>query len=210
MAATLAQNYLKVLPGPSFTSNYRSNLHGSSSLGDLVVQDFFGPRPERSKRVHWADMGHDDGYEYSAPVGSYPTGASWVGALDMSGNVWEWVSSLYADYPFATDDGRAAGAGVDGSSFRAVKGGSWHCPAHSTRSADRTRYAPADTTGLIGFRCAHSFGESDGTADEEPAVRSTLAAADCLDAGLPGSACTGVTTNRSDRGAVCPVPERTG
>ena len=34
------------------------------------------------------------------PVGNYPSGASWVGALDMAGNVHEWTSSLYKDYPY--------------------------------------------------------------------------------------------------------------
>ncbi len=118
-----------------------------------------------------------------------------MGTQDMSGNVWEWVSSLYEPYPSISGDGREAGSDVDSSGLRAVKSGSWHCPAHSTRSADRTAYAPADVTGLIGFRCARSFGESESAAAGELETRSMSAAADCLAAGLPEIACTGVATN---------------
>ena len=35
-----------------------------------------------------ANTNHDDGFAGIAPVGSYPNGASWVGAMDMAGNVW--------------------------------------------------------------------------------------------------------------------------
>lgn len=65
----------------------------------------------------------DDRYDETAPVSSFPTGASWVGALDMSGNVWEWVSSAYADYPYMADDGREDPGRTD---FRGVlRGGAW-------------------------------------------------------------------------------------
>lgn len=35
-----------------------------------------------------------------AEVGTRPRGASWVGSLDMSDNVWEWVSTIYIGYPY--------------------------------------------------------------------------------------------------------------
>ena len=36
---------------------------------------------------------------YPTPVGCYPAGAAACGALDMAGNVWEWMSSSYNGYP---------------------------------------------------------------------------------------------------------------
>ena len=42
----------------------------------------------------------------STVVGSYPKGASWVGALDMAGNVWELTRSILKDYPYDENDGR--------------------------------------------------------------------------------------------------------
>ena len=38
-----------------------------------------------------------DGYPRSAPVGSFPAGASPYGALDMGGNVWEWVNDAFIE-----------------------------------------------------------------------------------------------------------------
>ncbi len=59
----------------------------------------------------------------TANVGSHLGGVSWVGALDMSGNVWEWVSSLYQPYPYKVNDGRESMP--DYNHERVVRGGAF-------------------------------------------------------------------------------------
>jgi len=49
--------------------------------------------------------------KYPHPVTLHPEGASWVGAMHLSGNVWEWTTSELKDYPYVADDGREADTG---------------------------------------------------------------------------------------------------
>jgi formylglycine-generating enzyme required for sulfatase activity len=103
--------------------------------------------------LDWADRSSDDGYRDTAPVGSYPAGKSIYGALDMSGNVREWVSSLYQAYPYSATDGRED---LIASGSRVLRGGSWYYDDSDVRSASRIRSDPANTNGNIGFRCSRS------------------------------------------------------
>jgi len=64
---------------------------------------------------------------HTADVGSRPTGASWVGALDMVGNVWEWTASLYAPYPFNTDGSLERDTGDSTTVQRVLRVGGWRC-----------------------------------------------------------------------------------
>jgi eukaryotic-like serine/threonine-protein kinase len=94
----------------------------------------------------------DDGFQLSAPVGSYPLGASPYGALDMVGNVWEWVKdwvdeAYYQGSPTANPGGPASGV------YRVVRGGSWHDPEDGNRAAYRGWASPGDTDITLGFRC---------------------------------------------------------
>jgi formylglycine-generating enzyme required for sulfatase activity len=104
-----------------------------------------------------ADPSYDDGYQTTAPVGSYPSGASWVGALDMAGNVWEWVSSVLFAYPYDPLDGREVGVEEDYATFREVRGGGRLDPSYVVRSANRNQRVPTQSTALYGFRCARAF-----------------------------------------------------
>ncbi len=89
----------------------------------------------------------------TAIVGSRPGGMSWVGAHDLSGNVWEWTRSIYADYPYDADDGREEFA-TNRTDSRAVRGGSFIVATVGLRAADRNGRSADFQYGLLGFRCA--------------------------------------------------------
>jgi formylglycine-generating enzyme required for sulfatase activity len=84
-------------------------------------------------------------------VGFYLKGASFYGALDMAGNVWEWVSSLDKPYPYDASDGRE---NLISSEARVVRGGSWK--DDFVRASDRYKYTPSNFLSNLGFRCASS------------------------------------------------------
>jgi formylglycine-generating enzyme required for sulfatase activity len=91
-----------------------------------------------------------------APVGSRPAGASWAGALDMSGIVWEWMSSQYQAYPYSATDGRED---VDTQTdvLKALRGGAWFNNNTDFLRCDyRSRYAPRYVLSGGGFRLALS------------------------------------------------------
>lgn len=98
-----------------------------------------------------SDNSYDDGYPDTAPVGSFPSGASWVGVLDLSGNVREWVSDVYASY----QTGEAVNqSGIDTGELRIPRGGSWYDKPDDVRSANRGGELPDYFRHNLGFRCA--------------------------------------------------------
>jgi formylglycine-generating enzyme required for sulfatase activity len=80
------------------------------------------------------------------PVGRYPAGRSPYGALDMAGNVWEWVDAPYPGLP----------------DRRVLRGGSCCSTFLTPRAANRVGYAPTYRDADIGFRCATDWANSRG------------------------------------------------
>jgi formylglycine-generating enzyme required for sulfatase activity/tRNA A-37 threonylcarbamoyl transferase component Bud32 len=89
----------------------------------------------------------------TAPVGSYPTGASPFGVQDLAGNVWEWTASLEKPYPYVATDGREDPR-TGGS--RVTRGGSWLGDSEFLRAAARDFLSPTSKNDKLGFRCAQS------------------------------------------------------
>ena len=94
----------------------------------------------------------DDGFPNTAPVGSFPKGASRYGVKDVVGNVWEWVADWYGPY---TSDEQKAPKGPDTGDERVIRGGAWNGSYASwVRPTFRYKDAPAKRSYGIGFRCA--------------------------------------------------------
>ncbi len=99
-----------------------------------------------------AMYGGDDSFPNSAPVGSFPKGASRYGLLDVVGNVWEWTADWDGKYAGgAQNDPKGPGTGSD----RIVRGGAWNGAFPSwVRPSFRYSFPPETKSHAVGFRCA--------------------------------------------------------
>jgi formylglycine-generating enzyme required for sulfatase activity len=121
--------------------------------GDQAKSDS-NPIPER--RYPWGDEspnangvfrcnydGAGDGFEYTAPVGSFDVFSSPYGICDLAGNVAEWTLDWYST-SFHT--------GLDG--FRMVRGGSWMAVPVACDAITGATQFPLKESSIMGFRPA--------------------------------------------------------
>ena len=102
----------------------------------------------------------DDNYLRTAPVGTFPAGASWVGALDMAGNVWEWTNDWYESQYYASSP-EVNPQGFDGGTRKVLRGGSWNIiEARNLRAAYRFIVRPTVRHNIVGLRCVSSDQEA--------------------------------------------------
>ena len=86
-------------------------------------------------------------------VGSKPLGASPYGALDMSGNVWEWTADWY-DQDYYSERAKRNPRGPSSGSYRVIRGGNFTYGPFSLRASNRYDSSPSIRYSNIGFRCA--------------------------------------------------------
>jgi formylglycine-generating enzyme required for sulfatase activity len=86
-----------------------------------------------------------------SPVGLFPANVSPFHVADAAGNVWEWTSTIYRDYPYQRNDGRED---PDAPGSRVLRGGSWYGTLGEARCAARRWLHPGARQFNFGFRIA--------------------------------------------------------
>jgi formylglycine-generating enzyme required for sulfatase activity len=118
---------------------------GSGACSNADVADQSAAR----RYPGWSVFACDDGYVYTAPVGSFK--ANTFGLNDMLGNVFQWTQDCWHGY--------YGGARADGSARsdgdcaeRELRGGSWFSSPSYVRASYRNHFAADYRTSSVGFR----------------------------------------------------------
>lgn len=133
-------------------SEWEKALRGGLYLDGDEAKKKPNPLPER--RHPWGDEapdadgvfrcnfdGVDDGFDYTAPVGTFAKFASPYGICDLAGNVAEWTLDWYST---------SHHAGLDG--FRVARGGSWMAVPEACDAITQATQLPLKESSIMGFR----------------------------------------------------------
>mgnify|MGYP003526582997 FL=1 len=114
----------------------------------------FDEGKEYSIAQHANTYGAADGYNFTAPAGSFAANA--FGVYDMHGNVYEWTADCYNEnYEGAPSDGSAWQTGK--CQFKRIRGNDWGEAPVFSRSGNRNALAPEERGDWIGFRVARDL-----------------------------------------------------
>ena len=102
-------------------------------------------------RANCDDVACGDGFQITAPVGSFPGGISPCGAHDMAGNVMEWTATPFNTGEEYESDGRRPEEGR----HRVLKGGSWKHFEHYMLISSFSFHFTGTSLAESGFRCAY-------------------------------------------------------
>jgi serine/threonine-protein kinase len=111
----------------------------------------WGNDPPDSTLLNYAENVGD-----TTKVGSYPDGASWCQALDMAGNIWEWVADWHGKYP---SEAQTNPTGQPAGETKAIRGGGYFDDKTCIRTTHRYFEPPDSHVPHVGFRCAGQAGE---------------------------------------------------
>lgn len=114
---------------------------------------------EQADGANWARV--NDGFEASAPAGSFKADMSPYGVMDGAGNVMEWVQDWYAEGYFKEAPDRNPPSPEYGV-YRTMRGGAYTTTGGDLRLTSRSKMVPDFRDETIGFRCAMSGENSEG------------------------------------------------
>ncbi len=108
---------------------------------------------DRPNGANWARV--DDGFEVTAPVGTFQDDRSPYGVMDGAGNVLEWVADWYQETAYQGDV-QPNPRGPEFGTYRVLRGGGYTTTGGDVRITSRSKIVPDFRDETIGFRCALS------------------------------------------------------
>ena len=109
-----------------------------------------------SPRIFKANLGGpEDGYESTAPVGSFPLDRSPFGIYDGFGNMMEWVENWYEEQAVDPNESREVNS-ADRGGYKTLRGAGYTSYGNDLRITARSFMVPDFRDETIGFRCATS------------------------------------------------------